>query len=76
LLQDRGSVVLALACEALRARKGINVGPHPHRVADLHWVIEGEMVHRDSLGYEQVIRPGQVNLMTAGRGFRRGRCGQ
>jgi redox-sensitive bicupin YhaK (pirin superfamily) len=33
------------------------------------WLIEGEVLHRDSLGYEQILRPGQVNLMTAGRGI-------
>lgn len=45
------------------------IGPHPH--AGLHtvtWLIEGELLHRDSLGSEQVIRPGQLNLMTAGHG--------
>jgi redox-sensitive bicupin YhaK (pirin superfamily) len=49
--------------------KGINVGPHPHTALQTFtWVIEGEILHRDSLGSEQLIRPGQVNLMTAGRG--------
>ncbi|WP_244086517.1 pirin family protein [Aeromonas caviae] len=33
------------------------------------WMLEGEILHRDSLGSKQVIRPGQVNLMTAGRGI-------
>ncbi|HMY79823.1 MAG TPA: pirin-like C-terminal cupin domain-containing protein, partial [Thauera aminoaromatica] len=33
------------------------------------WLIEGEVLHRDSLGNEQLIRPGQVNLMTAGHGI-------
>jgi quercetin 2,3-dioxygenase len=45
------------------------IGPHPH--AGLHtvtWLIEGELRHRDSLGSEQIIRPGQLNLMTAGHG--------
>ena len=45
------------------------VGPHPH--VGLHtvtWVFEGEVVHHDSLGSEQLIKPGQLNLMTAGRG--------
>jgi hypothetical protein len=45
------------------------VGPHPH--TGLHtvtWLVEGEVLHRDSLGSEQLIRPGQLNLMTAGRG--------
>ena len=50
--------------------KGMHVGPHPHiGLQTFTWMIEGEVVHRDSLGYEQVIRPGQVNLMTAGRGI-------
>ncbi|MGK2950746.1 MAG: pirin family protein [Acidimicrobiales bacterium] len=47
----------------------MQVGPHPH--IGLHtvtWVLEGEVLHTDSLGSEQLIRPGQVNLMTAGRG--------
>lgn len=49
---------------------GLKVGPHPHiGLQTFTWMIEGEALHRDSLGYEQVIRPGQVNLMTAGRGI-------
>jgi quercetin 2,3-dioxygenase len=50
-------------------RRGIEVGPHPH--TSLHtvtWLVEGEVLHRDSLGSEQLIRPGQLNLMTAGHG--------
>jgi quercetin 2,3-dioxygenase len=50
--------------------KGLHVGPHPHiGLQTFTWMIEGEVLHRDSLGYEQIIRPGQVNLMTAGRGI-------
>ena len=50
--------------------KGLHVGPHPHiGLQTFTWLIEGEVMHRDSLGFEQVIRPGQVNLMTAGRGI-------
>jgi quercetin 2,3-dioxygenase len=50
--------------------QGLAVGPHPHiGLQTFTWMIEGEVMHRDSLGYEQVIRPGQVNLMTAGRGI-------
>ena len=50
--------------------KGMHVGAHPHiGLQTFTWMIEGEVVHRDSLGNEQVIRPGQVNLMTAGRGI-------
>lgn len=49
---------------------GLRVGPHPHTgLQTFTWPIAGEILHRDSLGYEQVIRPGQVNLMTAGRGI-------
>ena len=50
--------------------KGMHVGAHPHiGLQTFTWMIEGEVVHRDSLGNEQLIRPGQVNLMTAGRGI-------
>ena len=49
---------------------GMQVGPHPHTcLQTFTWMIEGEILHRDSLGSEQVIRPGQVNLMTAGKGI-------
>ncbi|HYL03520.1 MAG TPA: pirin family protein [Steroidobacteraceae bacterium] len=49
---------------------GLRVGPHPHiGLQTFTWMIEGEVVHRDSLGNEQLITPGQVNLMTAGRGI-------
>jgi quercetin 2,3-dioxygenase len=49
---------------------GMRVGPHPHTcLQTFSWMIEGEILHRDSLGSEQVLRPGQVNLMTAGRGI-------
>lgn len=50
--------------------EGLRVGPHPHiGLQTFTWMIEGEALHRDSLGYEQIIRPGQVNLMTAGCGI-------
>ena len=49
---------------------GLRVGPHPHTgLQTFTWPLAGEILHRDSLGYEQLIRPGQVNLMTAGRGI-------
>lgn len=45
------------------------VGPHPHcGLATVTWLLDGELLHRDSLGTEQPIRPGQLNLMTAGHG--------
>ncbi|HYF45300.1 MAG TPA: pirin family protein, partial [Acidimicrobiales bacterium] len=48
---------------------GTGIGPHPHiGLQTVTWLVEGEMLHHDSLGYEQLIRPGELNLMTAGRG--------
>jgi redox-sensitive bicupin YhaK (pirin superfamily) len=45
------------------------IGPHPHiGLQTVTWLLEGEVLHTDSLGSEQLIRPGQLNLMTAGRG--------
>ena len=45
------------------------IGPHPHiGLQTVTWLLAGELLHRDSLGSEQVIRPGQLNLMTAGHG--------
>ena len=50
--------------------EGIAVRPHPHiELATVTYLFEGEIVHRDSLGSVQTIRPGAVNLMTAGRGI-------
>lgn len=50
--------------------KGIDVRPHPHiGIATVTYLFEGELVHRDSLGSHQVIRPGDINLMVAGRGI-------
>lgn len=49
---------------------GINVRAHPHiGLATITYLFEGEILHRDSLGYVQPIRPGAVNWMTAGRGI-------
>ena len=48
---------------------GMQVGPHPHiGLQTVTWLLDGEVVHHDSLGSEQLIRPGQLNLMTAGQG--------
>ena len=53
----------------LDERTAVEVGPHPHTgLQTVTWLVEGSQVHRDSLGSEQVIRPGQLNLMTAGAG--------
>lgn len=49
---------------------GLDVGPHPHiGLQTFTWMIEGTMMHTDSLGTQQLIRPKQVNLMTAGHGI-------
>lgn len=49
---------------------GINVRSHPHiGLATITYLFEGEILHKDSLGYEQIIKPGAINLMTAGKGI-------
>lgn len=58
-----GSAVLAPG-------QGIDVRPHPHiGLATVTYLFEGEILHRDSLGSHQSIRPGDINWMTAGRGI-------
>jgi len=48
---------------------GMQIGPHPHiGLQTVTWLLGGELLHLDSLGSSQRIRPGQLNLMTAGRG--------
>jgi redox-sensitive bicupin YhaK (pirin superfamily) len=50
--------------------QGMDVRPHPHiGLATVTYLFEGEIHHRDSLGMSEVIRPGEVNWMTAGRGI-------
>ena len=50
--------------------KGIDVRPHPHiGLATVTYLFDGEIRHKDSLGFDQVIKPGDVNWMTAGRGI-------
>ena len=54
----------------LPAGKGMDVRPHPHiGLATVTYLLTGSIVHRDSLGYEQSIEPGDINWMTAGRGI-------
>lgn len=56
--------------EALPAGHGFDVRPHPHiGLATVTYLFEGVVVHRDSLGSEQEIRPGELNWMSAGRGI-------
>jgi redox-sensitive bicupin YhaK (pirin superfamily) len=50
--------------------QGLDVRPHPHiGLATVTYLFDGEITHRDSLGTTQIIRPGAVNWMTAGRGI-------
>ena len=52
------------------AGEGINVRPHPHiNLATVTYLFEGEILHRDSLANLQAIRPGDINLMVAGKGI-------
>ncbi|MEO7431070.1 MAG: pirin family protein [Dokdonella sp.] len=54
---------------AIAPGRGLDVRPHPHiGLATVTYLYEGALTHRDSLGRDQVIRPGDVNWMTAGRG--------
>jgi redox-sensitive bicupin YhaK (pirin superfamily) len=49
---------------------GMQVPPHPHiGLQTVSWLFEGLVLHRDSLGSRQMIRPGELNLMTAGPGI-------
>ncbi|AGL18457.1 hypothetical protein L083_4947 [Actinoplanes sp. N902-109] len=49
---------------------GMRVGPHPHiGLQTVTWLLQGEVLHRDSLGSLREIRPGQLNIMTAGSGI-------
>ncbi|MGH9096858.1 MAG: pirin family protein [Acidimicrobiales bacterium] len=55
---------------AVNNDSGMAIGPHPHiGLQTVTWLVAGEIEHHDSLGSEQVIRPGQLNLMTAGAGI-------
>lgn len=54
----------------LKTNDGLYVAPHPHiGLQTFTWMLAGKILHRDSLGSMQVIKPGQVNLMTAGKGI-------
>jgi redox-sensitive bicupin YhaK (pirin superfamily) len=54
----------------LEVGKGLDVRPHPHiHLSTVTYLFRGDILHRDSLGTEQLITPGAVNWMTAGRGI-------
>ncbi len=55
---------------AFTAGSPMDVPPHPHLgLQTVSWLLEGEVLHTDSLGCEAIVRPGGVNVMTAGRGI-------
>ena len=50
--------------------KPMDVAPHPHiGIQTVSWLLEGEVIHHDTLGFEGLVRPGGVNVMTSGRGI-------
>jgi redox-sensitive bicupin YhaK (pirin superfamily) len=52
------------------AAQAMRVAPHPHTgLQTVTWLVDGQVRHRDSLGSDQIVRPGRLNLMTAGRGI-------
>jgi len=77
MLPNRGRRTIGAWCfidhmgpAAFAPGDGMAVAPHPHiGLQTVTWLFEGSAVHRDSLGSEQLIRPGQLNLMTAGSGI-------
>ncbi len=56
--------------EPVEASGGMNVPPHPHTgLQTVSWLFSGRVEHRDSAGFHAIVRPGELNLMTAGRGI-------
>ena len=56
--------------EELGEQRGMQVWAHPHTgLQTVSWLLEGAIEHRDSLGSQALVRPGELNLMTAGRGI-------
>lgn len=54
----------------MKAGQGLDVRPHPHiGLATVTWVFDGVIQHKDNLGFDQTIRPGELNWMTAGKGI-------
>jgi redox-sensitive bicupin YhaK (pirin superfamily) len=76
-LPNRGRRTVGAWCFAdhmgplsLTPDRSIDVAPHPHiGLQTVTWLFSGEFLHRDSLGSEQLIRAGQLNLMSAGHGI-------
>jgi redox-sensitive bicupin YhaK (pirin superfamily) len=54
----------------MKAGQGMDVRPHPHiGLSTVTWVYDGVIQHKDSLGFDQAIKPGELNWMTAGKGI-------
>ena len=54
----------------IRSAPGMWVPPHPHTgLQTVSWLFEGEILHRDSVGSQALVRPGELNIMTAGHGI-------
>jgi quercetin 2,3-dioxygenase len=76
-LPQRGRTTIGAWCfadhygpDVVAASGGMVVPPHPHTgLQTVSWLFEGEIEHRDSAGSHELVRPGAVNLMTAGRGI-------
>jgi len=66
IFMDHGGPIASMPAQL----KSMDVLPHPHiGLSTVSYLFNGKMTHRDSLGVEQVIQPGEVNWMTAGRGI-------
>ncbi|MER5969523.1 pirin family protein [Streptomyces sp. NPDC002055] len=60
-----------IACNEERLEPGAGFDEHPHRDVEIvTWVVEGELTHRDSAGHASVVRPGDVQRLSAGSGVR------
>jgi redox-sensitive bicupin YhaK (pirin superfamily) len=77
LLPHRGRRMVGAWCfvdhygpDDLRLQQGMRVPPHPHTsLQTVSWLLDGTVLHRDSLGTEALVRPGELNLMTSGMGI-------
>ncbi|MEA9984919.1 pirin family protein [Subtercola sp. RTI3] len=76
-LPSKGRTMIGAWCfldhygpDPVAATGGMRVPPHPHTgLQTVSWLFEGEIEHRDSVGSHAIVRPGELNLMTAGRGI-------
>ncbi|MFE4061773.1 pirin family protein [Streptomyces sp. NPDC059096] len=76
-LPQRGRTLIGAWCFAdhygphqVTASGGMNMAPHPHTgLQTVSWLFSGEIEHRDTLGTHAPIRPGEINVMTGGRGI-------